>query len=82
MKKLELKKLASDIAFSTVTQTLSSLDAAASAKGSELKLTDQEYQLFRNDALQVRGQYLTAYQADQNAAKLAAPKTPAAPPAK
>lgn len=80
MKKLESKSAAFSIASATVAQNLSALDAAVSAKGNELKLTDAEYNAFRNDAINYRAGLLPAYQADQQAAKLNAPKAPAAAP--
>jgi len=78
MTKLQLKKLAADTAYDTAQNNLASLDAALSAKVSDLKLTDQEYQALRADAIGFRAQFVTAYNADVALAKRATPAAPAA----
>lgn len=83
MKRLDLKKAASDTAFANVALGNAANDAAVAAKGVELQLTDPEYQQFKNDCGFFRGQYLPAKQADDAAAKAvsaesAAVKAPAA----
>lgn len=82
MSKLEMKKMANDLAYDNVQQPLSAMDTAVSAKATDLKLTDQEYQTFRGDALAARAFYFAAHQADQAAAKRAqSPGQPFPPPA-
>jgi hypothetical protein len=78
MTKLELKKLACDIAYATTQQPLSSLDAQLSSKAGELKLSDLEYQALRAEAVTYRAGFLLALQVDQAKAKIAQPKTPLA----
>lgn len=72
MKRLQLKKLASDVAFDTVSQTQVAMESAAAAQGTQLQLTDPQYQAFRNDVLQFRSMYSPAYQADLQEAATAA----------
>lgn len=81
MKKIDLKIAAFGIASATIAQNLSALDAAVSAKGNELKLADADYNNFRQDAINFRNSLLPALRADEQAAKLAAPKPAAAPAA-
>lgn len=79
MKKFDLKKAACDVAIATAQQNLAAVDAATSAQAGELKLSDPEYQQFRNDVLFFRNPFNQAYQADQkaDAATTAMPATTA-----
>jgi hypothetical protein len=74
MTKLEMKQTAFNLAVSTIGQNLSFLDAGISAKANELKLSDADYNAFRNDAIAYRSGLLPAYQADQKAQAPAAAK--------
>lgn len=81
MSKLELKQAAFSLAAGTIGQNLSFLDAGVSAKANELKLSDADYNQFRNDAIGYRNSLLPAYQADQQAAKASGAATAAKPAA-
>lgn len=80
MKRLDLKKAASDIAFANAALGNAANDQAVATKAAELQLNDALYQQFKNDCAVFRGQYLQAKQADDAAApKAPAAKAPAAP---
>lgn len=77
MKKLQLYKTASDVAFDTAAKTNVEFDAAVTAKAAELALNDADYQHFKNVTAQFRNQFLQAKQMDDAAAARAATAAPA-----